>query len=674
MGRALIQGKGMSQSFFITIVAFLVLFLAGCKTSDNNMESRQTDPEAQAVRMEKVKGFEEYSLIPGTFCVAGDRAFCLGRKGEEWHLLAMSAEDQKVSSIAVQEEIRALCVHDAKEEIAGYVQKEDGSGRVLFLDYAGNCRKKLMVSPEIAEGQIPQTMCLNEAGDLLMLFDRYVYLWNEQGELLQKIVAEEKFLDIQGENDGFLLTVFNDMSGTGWVMKAVTGENVLQKTVKITQRPVFYQDYGIDWKKYGIIETEITGVSQVGDICYIWTNDWLSDSPKPLYVCMIPLKAGEGQVVDAEKKKITVVMAGMDQALDAMAIVYSRQNDVEVSVEHIGFEEDAWNLRLASRDNMDLVLLRMDYGMLQRAGYLEPLDPYLDRLGIPVEEMVPAFLSGWTTDGKIYGIPEDITIQVPYVRIPGREKQGACSIEKMLELLKTYPELKSENGLHPLEILRLCFYGKLETYLLPENDEKRFDTEKVGKLCKQLKDLSSDTRCYYMQWEDLLADGEAVFAESYLSSVSDLADLYQRCGDDLDFIGYPTEEGLLTSVVTSSSMCLVKKSEIADEALDFMRFYHENHDEYYHGDRWASNREELHKQIEEAGKEQILQDGTAWKLSEEQKQMILKIVEGARCCAPEYQEIQKIVMDELQGYFAGNRSLEQTLDIMNSRVRLYLAE
>ena len=61
-------------------------------------------------------------------------------------------------------------------------------------------------------------------------------------------------------------------------------------------------------------------------------------------------------------------------------------------------------------------------------------------------------------------------------------------------------------------------------------------------------------------------------------------------------------------------------------------------------------------------------------LDEEQLQQFYDMLERARPFPAELEELQEIVNEELEQYFSGNRPLEETLRILDSRVQLYLDE
>ena len=302
------------------------------------------------------------------------------------------------------------------------------------------------------------------------------------------------------------------------------------------------------------------------------------------------------------------------------------------------------------------------------------LNPYLEILGQNTDEIIPAFLAYWQVDGETYGIPRSITLSVPYVRITGEGNLHASTTQELLALLDSNPELKSENGLFPMEILRLCLYGNLETYLTGADGAVQFQVDKFKELCLSIKNLHTDQQGYFDCWEELLAGQDSLFGEAYISNPKEMADLFQRAGTDVSLLGYPMADGQFASIVSSRAICLIKQSGNREKALDFLRFYYEHYEEYYSGEEWATNEAALELQLKEASKEQKLPDGTTWMLSAEQRSLITQMVEGAKSINPNYKEPFQIIGEEMWLYFTGDRTLEDAVAATGSKIGIFLSE
>ena len=653
----------------VFICAFLLL--TACSSAEETQEENASRWKNTA---EEVQGFESYPMQPGTFQAAGEQAYYISMSEGGSSLIAVSVTTLRPRELFSHETLRSFCVHPDGQELACYLQTENG-GTVRFLDANGKLLRELSVEDTVTNGQLPQRMCLNSAGDLALLFGNNLAMWDAQGNSIGNLLLEDEniFNLSGGENGKFLVSTFHTGKNSGWLLEVSAGSDSVKRSKKLEAETTPADEYSLPWNELGIVKGDILDIAAVQDKYYVWTSSWMTNAKAPLFCNTI--ESDTGSTVATEKQVVTVVTQNIDQPLDAMAIAFNRQSeDTEIVIEHLDYDENAWNLRLASRENIDLVIVGTEFPLLQKAGYLEALNPYLDSLGQNTDEIIPAFLACWQVDGETYGIPKNVTLSVPYVRISGESNIHASTAEELLALLESHPELKSENGLFHMEILRLCLYGNLETYLTGADGSIQFQTDTFKELCLSIKNLHTDQQGYFECWEELLESQDSLFGEAYLSNPKETAALFQRVGTDVSLLGYPTADGQFASVVSSRAMCLIKQSDNREKALDFLRFYYDHYEEYYPGEEWATNETALKLQLEEAGKEQKLPDGTTWALSDEQRSLIMQMVEGAKSVNPNYKELFQIISEEMWPYFTGDRALEDAVAATGSKIGIFLSE
>lgn len=657
----------------ILYAAFIcaLLLLTACSSS---RETQGENTSGWKNTADEVQGFENYPMQLGTFQAVGEQAYYLSTSEGGNSLIAISVTTLRPRELFRHETLRSYCVHPNGQELACYLQAENG-GTVRFIDTDGKTLSELSVEDTITNGQLPQHMCLNSAGNLALLFGNELAMWDVQGNSIGKVLLEEEnIFDLSGGEDGkFLVSTFHTGKNSGWLLEVSAGSDSAKRLKTLEAETTPADEYSLPWNELGIVKGDILDVAAVQNKYYVWTSSWMTNTKAPLYCNTIESDTGNGAA--AEKETITVVTQGADQPLDVMAIAFNRQSDdTEIVVEHLEPGENVWNLRLASLENIDLVTIGTEFPLLQKAGYLEALDPYLEILGQNTDEIIPAFLAYWQVGGETYGIPRSITLSVPYVRITGEGNLHASTTQELLALLDNNPELKSENGLFPMEILRLCLYGNLETYLTGADGAVQFQVDKFKELCLSIKNLHTDQQGYFDRWEELLAGQDSLFGEAYLSNPKEMADLFQRAGTDVSLLGYPTADGQFVSIVSSRAMCLIKQSNNREKALDFLRFYYEHYEEYYPGEEWATNEAALELQLKEASKEQKLPDGTTWMLSDEQRSLITQMVEGAKSINPNYKELFQIISEEMWPYFTGDRALEDAVAATGSKIGIFLSE
>lgn len=347
-------------------------------------------------------------------------------------LIAVSVTTLRPRELFRHETLRSYCARPDGQELACYLQAENG-GTVRFIDADGKTLSELSVEDTIKNGQLPQHMCLNSAGNLALLFGNELAMWDVQGNSIGKVLLEEEnIFDLSGGEDGkFLVSTFHTGKNSGWLLEVSAGSDSAKRLKTLEAETTPADEYSLPWNELDIVKGDILDVAAVQNKYYVWTSSWMTNTKAPLYCNTIESDTGNGAAV--EKETITVVTQGTDQPLDAMAIAFNRQSDdTEIVVEHLEPGENAWNLRLASPENIDLVTIGTEFPLLQKAGYLEALDPYLEILGQNTDEIIPAFLAYWQVGGETYGIPRSITLSVPYVRITGEGNLHASTTQELL--------------------------------------------------------------------------------------------------------------------------------------------------------------------------------------------------------------------------------------------------
>lgn len=659
-------------------IALLLCFLfTACSFVQNSNTQYADAPDADGswtCVSKKVSGWEKYSFRLGTFLAVNDRAYYLGEGKETVVLAEVPAQECEVNVLFQDKGLTNFCLGKDEKEIVCYVQGENDAD-ILCLDSTGKQIQRFSVDKEISEGDALRCMCLEPDGNLALVYGNKLVIMNPEGELCREIFIEDGTVwNITSEEKGhFLLKISETESGNGWIKDVSIESGVLTKTAVWDSTSDSAPEYPFSWNELELSEMDALGVGEGSEIYYVWTSNWLLNEDSPLYVNIVS-RAEDVLEEQVPQTEITVVTRGTDQCLDALAIAYNKENEnVKVNIEHLPIEEDAWNTRLASREKIDMVLLGADFGVLQKAGYLQEIDTYFDKLGQNREDIIPAFLSSWQVNSKTYGIPCDVSLCVPYLRL-NEDISEEHSTEKILDLFRNHPEIKSENGLFSLELLRLCLQGDLDAYFENDGEKEILNADKLAKLCEEIRSLSLDKQAYYDELEELMQSGAPMYGELWVSNPKGIVDFYDKMGNAVKLIGYPTEEGRYTTIVYSNALCLMKQCQNLEESLDFMKYYYENHDAYYPYEHWGISYQEIQNQVDEACNGDQPMDAIQNSLTKDQEEAIWKIIEGAKSKNPYFSQIYAMLDEELTPCFREDRAFDDAIRVLSSRIGIFLAE
>ncbi|MDE6518366.1 MAG: hypothetical protein K2L18_11060, partial [Acetatifactor sp.] len=170
-----------------------------------------------------------------------------------------------------------------------------------------------------------------------------------------------------------------------------------------------------------------------------------------------------------------------------------------------------------------------------------------------------------------------------------------------------------------------------------------------------------------------------------------LLDYAETCfSGKASYVGYPTSTGRKGVYVRADSLYVNQATDKFEGIREFMRFMLTEEAQKLcvaNGDSFIMPVrlntifdlvEQDRKKAEEAKSPQIYMDGfVAWQedgLSQEQLATLEELLEQAQPYKFYAMELGSILEEELEPYFSGDRSLENTVEILDNRVQVYLNE
>lgn len=195
----------------------------------------------------------------------------------------------------------------------------------------------------------------------------------------------------------------------------------------------------------------------------------------------------------------------------------------------------------------------------------------------------------------------------------------------------------------------------------------------------------------------------------YISDISDYLrhKYYTFAGEEMVMIGYPTADASVQNgtVISPSTMIgITADSPVADGAWEFIkrtygdieseRFYRHNgfpaayaaletmFDEesrtYYvfEENGWGATTYDEDDEIDLSWMEEdaARNGGVPGHMEEEDRQALLSIIENASLVADTNTDIISMIMEDASAYFAGAKTLEDTVSVIQSRVSIYVSE
>ncbi len=421
--------------------------------------------------------------------------------------------------------------------------------------------------------------------------------------------------------------------------------------------------------------------------------------------CAVQERAGK----ETEKEPVTLVLAsfGEDAGLQEQVELFNQAHtDYKIEIQQYmrseQVEEDGINKlqrEIVSGNGPDLINYGRGYLVTDIIGeYTENLFPYLE------ETQADYFSNIWDAfsyqDG-LYAMPVDFTLSTYVARRSVAGDRKSWTIE---ELIACYEEEYEKAGgsfmLYPGETKKDVFgsliTGNVGNYVDWENGTCNFagdDFKTLLEFANRFPDTLNITEDFSPM--QTFADGKALMLPLSVNSVYDVCNPELLLKEDAAFIGFPTEGTDGTVIKPGALMLAISSvSKHKEAAWEFIgQFLAEEYQENLTSGL-PVRRSALEKQLlaamtieytEDAEgnpipkeKSKILFEGEEpiiiYQITEEQRDALWDIVESASVGSSYDVFLHTILLEEADGYFSGDKTLEEVIELIQGRARVYIGE
>lgn len=363
-------------------------------------------------------------------------------------------------------------------------------------------------------------------------------------------------------------------------------------------------------------------------------------------------------------------------------------------------------------------------------GVIADLNTFMDGgNGLSRDYFVPQVVSALEKDGKLYELPTSFSVQTAYALSSIASQYDTWNVAAVQDAMTQLQEGATvfSNGWTKNMALSNCLSRNLSAFVDWTTGKCEFDSEAFQQLLAFCNSFPAETSdgdgaIAYASSADIAVD-DAMW-DSDATRITNGKQLMSTIGmysfdsyiwnvyairDKITFTGYPTEDGSGSSFELQMPMAISSVTKYPDAAWDFvcsiikkMNTIDENN--YYYGfpisqaafDAEMTDIMTEQYQLDENG-EQVDWDGdgepdkairgsyetmengeTVYKdvyaLTQEDIDQILGVISNTHSVYDYDQEILDIITDEVAAYFAGDKDVQTTASMIQSRVNLYVQE
>ena len=353
--------------------------------------------------------------------------------------------------------------------------------------------------------------------------------------------------------------------------------------------------------------------------------------------------------------------------LDSEAIIeFNRTSEDCYIVADNRYIEDKYDSRYLATDSMqrdissgygpDILIGFGETVQLNRPDMLVDLNGYIDGgSGIDRTGYFNNIFKAFETNGELYQMPLDVSIyglRIDDQIEPDTASGKGFTVDEYIQFIRTV-------NADPLLVIndRVLFTNLLF------NNMSGYDNETMCDILAYIKEAPRSGLSAYSR------DTGIVFIKDRIDLVSSCAQ-----GEDWKIYGFPSADGCGPAMMIFDSIGISSSSEYKDEAWDFIKICL-GYDNQCRINTIPVNRTAFDHYINQ---EFYMYDDSdrAYPVSLSPSQALLfkDLVESIDHCIVEDSEVQVIVDEEVQGYFEGDRSADDCVRIIESRVQLLIDE
>lgn len=441
------------------------------------------------------------------------------------------------------------------------------------------------------------------------------------------------------------------------------------------------------WTDVDTVSNDVTNVYLIDDSCIAVMYNDKSDKTGKTFEYEFVGRVSRADITEEDREELVIGCMYTPVLLERNIVEFNKsQQKYHVSIRayndrsnEVTTEEATTRLHLdlASGNAPDMLNLQyLDIYNLVDKGVIDDLRPYFDRdTEIDIQDYVESVVEAFTIDGVLTSVPPEYCIYSYFVNAGMADEGAGWTIEDVAECLNKNPD-SVLSSYWPKEYgLKCILTYSVDAFIDEDNGTCDFTTETFDALLDIIGQLP-DEGDYY-----LTADKTSLITDMALVGFERMQEIYAQYGDDIIIKGYVTADGRpCNSIQTSDAYSIVSTSDCKEGAWEFIKFSLTNN---YSTD-FSSNKQKLKEMIDEelahAGEEKrstfYTEQGPVnhHYATQEEIDVVMSLIDNVELYMPANSEIINIMLDEMESYFAGGKSKEATVAVIQDRVQLYLDE
>ncbi len=439
--------------------------------------------------------------------------------------------------------------------------------------------------------------------------------------------------------------------------------------------------------------TEALGALEDGRY-FAMIDDWAGEDRS--IVLLIKTRAEEAPV----RKDLTLATINGGSDLTGMAVAFNRDSiEWHITVKNYASLNELYNAILAG-ETMDIIdLSGANARKLAAQGVLEDIGAWVDGSdAFDRSDFLDGILDVYEFDGILTGIPESFSMKTVVGDRTQLENNAGLSLEELLADAGENPGALPFDGITKEEMMRYLMMFNEDVFIDWNTGECRFDSETFIELLKLVNRFpdSVENREEEISLPNKLLKGDVQYAIVDVWGFRSFQVYEAVWGEHMACVGFPTKEGDGGTLCFPDNVFgIAARSENKSGAWEFIEGILTREKNQFSSIAWGHYpvlKEDMNRIVEDEfredeeraakgrglGKRTFREDGwtfsyraVTWDDSNEVQALL-------RDASPFYDteddEIIKIISEEAQAYYQGQKKAADVAEVIQNRVSLYVSE
>lgn len=331
-------------------------------------------------------------------------------------------------------------------------------------------------------------------------------------------------------------------------------------------------------------------------------------------------------------------------------------------------------------------------------GLFYDLNKLMDKDEFNRAEYFTNIFDALSVDGKMYSIIPSYSVRTIAAKTKFVGDESVWSFEDMNALMQTLPsDTLTFFGMNRKEVMDMAMSFTMGQFINTDTGECSFDSADFINLLEFCNTFDEKSIYETIDWENVPDDfwmeidrayeeDRVILNQVYMNSFYQYTELRNYTfKDDVSLIGFPTESENGSVIVPTSRISILAKSKLVDGSWEFIKYFLS--DEYQDSItyEWPVKISSYDKLGEAAIKGETgdiigIREGEVKPgydtsgVTAEDVQYLKEFLSGINTLVKYDTGVTEIIYDEIDMYFAGIKTAEETANIIQSRIQIYISE